>query len=209
MASKKVNRNNAAAQLDAPRIRLCDYRSIKLSDLDIARAKATARESREISPEEETFVYLLTTSYVDMIVEGSEVYVPQAIVRERAIDMAMALEKNLERAGKSLKDYYEGTNSDEETLIKGFEVDALRQLEGRYALLAIARTQGLTCTKREYTDELKRLSEMYLTPDLDKLAEYLKQAGEDKKIKDDISINKASKYVEKLVRKQLEERGEL
>ena len=209
MASNKVNKNNASSQIDAPRIRLCDYRSIKLSDLDIAHAKATARESKEISPEEETFVYLLTTTYVDMIVENSEVYVPQPIVRERAIDMAMALERNLERAGKTLKEYYEGTNSDEESLIKGFEKDALRQLEGRYALLAIARTQGLTCTKREYTDELKRLSEMYLTPDLDKLAEYLKQAGEEKKIKDDISINKASKYIEKLVRKQLEEKGQL
>ena len=195
--------------MDAPRIRLCDYRSIKLSDLDIARARATARENAEISPEEETFIYLLTSTYVEKVVEGSEIYVPQAIIRERAIDMAMALERNLERDGKALKDYYEATNSDEKALIEGFEIDALKQLKDRYALLAIARTQGLTCTKKEYTAELERLSEMYIISELDKLADYLKQAGEDKRIKDDISINKASKYIEKLVRKQLEEKQAL
>jgi len=188
------------ASMGNPSVHLCDYRQVRLDETDFSAAGSEAASS----PAEFTdtmYADSLCTALVRHITAASKVSIPKALAHDRAISMAMAMEDRLMADSHNLDDYYEAMGTNEAQFISELEDAATKQLESRAVLLAIARTEGLEAADAEYQEEVKRLSARY-PMSVDDLELFFRQKGEDVAIREDISIEKASKFVTDLAMAQ-------
>lgn len=187
-----------------PESKLCDYRSVLLTEGDRKKAEEAAQDIPE-NERDSTRRYLLQSALISRIADQSTIEIPETMINERAMDMAREFERRLEMNQESLNDYYKGSGSDEKTMLKGFAAAAKEQLRSRLTLLAIARAEGLEATDEEYNAEIERLSAMYLMP-----PEQLKKffaIREGAKLKQDIAVSKAAEFISQIVRQQNQNNG--
>ena len=187
-----------------PSVHLCDYRQIRLDDSDFASAKKEAADS-PAEYADTMYANSLCTALVRRIVKDSKVTIPKSLAHDRAISMAMAMEDRLSADSHSLEDYYKAMGTNEDQLIAEMEEAATKQLESRAVLLAIAKAERLEATDSEYQAEVKRLGTHYPLS-YDELDRFFRRNGEDVAIREDVAIEKASRFVTKLAMAQDSER---
>ncbi len=187
-----------------PSVHLCDYHQVRLDDSDFASAKKEAADS-PAEYADTMYANSLCTALVRRIVEDSKVTIPKSLAHDRAISMAMAMEDRLSADSHSLEDYYKAMGTNEVQLISEMEEAATKQLESRAVLLAIAKTEGLEATDSEYQAEVRRLG-MHYPLSFDELDRFFHANGEDVAIREDVSIEKASRLVTELAMAQDSER---
>lgn len=179
-----------------PSVRLCDYRRVRLDDSDFASAKKEASNS-PAEYADTMYANSLCTALVRRIVEGSKVTIPKSLAHDRAISMAMAMEDRLSADSHSLEDYYKAMGTNEDQFIAEMEEAAAKQLGSRAVLLGIAKAEGLEATDGEYQAEVKRLGTHYPLS-YDELDRFFRKNGEDVAIREDVAIEKASRFVTEL-----------
>lgn len=182
-----------------PACRLCDYRSVRLTQEDRTRAEESIQDIPE-DEREATRLYLLQAALIGRIAEESTVEIPQAMVDERAASMAQEFKKRLEMGRESIDDYYRETGTDEQQMLAAFAADAERQLRTRLTLLAIAHEEGLEASEADYDKEIRRLGAYYPLP-LEQIRALL-EAGEGARLRQDIAVSKAADFISELVAKQ-------
>lgn len=178
-------------------VQLADYKSIKLTDEDRAQAEAQAAAAGG-ADKEQTRAYLLQAAFIGRVATESVFRVPKPLAQERALAMGRALEQKLEMDQLALDGYLDAMKTTKEALISDFEVQAKQQLRQRICLLAIARSEGLEATDAEYAAELERLSGGYPVSQ-EELVGLFATSGEDKSVKQDITVSKAANYVSTLI----------
>lgn len=178
-------------------VQLADYKAIELTDEDRAQAEtqATAAGGPDV---DQTRAYLLQSAFIGHVAAESVFRVPKPLAHERALAMGRALEQKLEMDQLTLDGYLEAMETTKEALISDFEVQAKQQLRQRICLLAIAKAEGLEATDAEYAAELERLSSAYPVSQ-EELVGLFTTSGEDKSIRQDITVSKAAKYVSTLI----------
>lgn len=178
-------------------VQLTNYKAIELTDED--RAQAEAQATAAGGPDvDQTRAYLLQSAFIGHVAAGSVFRVPKPLAHERALAMGRALEQKLEMDQLTLDGYLEAMETTKEALISDFEVQAKQQLRQRICLLAIAKAEGLEATDAEYAAELERLSSAYPVSQ-EELVGLFTTSGEDKSIRQDITVSKAAKYVSTLI----------
>lgn len=182
-----------------PVCRLCNYRAVQLTQEDWTRAEKAVQDIPD-SEREATRLYLLQAALIGRIAGESTIEVPQAMVDERAVNMAEEFKKRLEMGRESLDAYYLETGTNEEQLLADFAADAEEQLRTRLTLLTIAHEEGLEATKADYDEQLRRLSERYPLPP--EQLRTLLEAGEGARLRQDIAVSKAADFIAELVAKQ-------
>lgn len=178
-------------------VQLADYKSIKLTDEDRAQAEAQAAAAGG-ADKDQTRAYLLQAAFIGRVATESVFRVPKPLAHERALAMGRALEQKLEMDQLALDGYLDAMKTTKEALISDFEVQAKQQLRQRICLLAIARSEGLEATDAEYAAELERLSGGYLVSQ-EELVGLFATSGEDKSVRQDITVSKAANYVSTLI----------
>lgn len=182
-------------------VRLCDHHSIRLTDEEVADARTQSLEAPE-EFRENMLGHYLCVAYVGHVVRGSDIRVPKQLVQDRALAMAMSMEDRLAADSLGMDDYYKAMGTDEKGLMAELAQKAEEQLKARAVLLAIARAEGIVATGAEYDAEVERLSQNYILSK-EELARQFKGSREDTSIREDISIEKASKLVTELALAQL------
>ncbi|TQI67855.1 trigger factor [Clostridium sp. KNHs216] len=182
-----------------PEAKLCDYRSVLLTEGDRKKADEAVRDIPE-SEQGPTRRYLLQSALINRIADQSTIEIPETMILERAVNMAREFERRLETDQKSLKEYYQECGSDEKTMLAEFAADAKKQLRSRLTLLAIARSEGLEATGEEYDAEIRRLSAMYLMT-TEQLKKFFANR-EGSKLKEDIAVSKAAEFISQTVQRQ-------
>ena len=186
----------AASVQIAPEVVLGDYKSIVLSEEELASAETDALATPEPN-RADTRRYLLQSAFINHLTEISSCEIPDTMAEERAEQILAAFDQQLGNNGADLETYYKECNTTEEDLFKDFKEQAKQQLCMRMTLLELAKAEGLLATEEEYSNELERLSEMYLMT-ADRLREIF-AAREGSKVKQDISIAKAADFVAGLI----------
>lgn len=178
-------------------VQLADYKAIELTDED--RAQAEAQATAAGGPDvDQTRAYLLQSAFIGHVAAESVFRVPKPLAHERALAMGRALEQKLEMDQLTLDGYLEAMKTTKEALISDFEVQAKQQLRQRICLLAIAKAESLEATDAEYAAELERLSSAYPVSQ-EELVGLFTTSGEDKSIRQDITVSKAANYVSTLI----------
>lgn len=184
----------------APECKLCDYKSVFITQEDIKSIEEAVKDIPE-NDRSSAQRYLFQSALIERIADKSTFDIPESMIMERAKKMALELKRRLEQDQKSIDEYYKGTGTNEKALLKEFSEAAKKQLRSRLTLLAIAHEEGLEATDEEYDAEIKKLSNIYpIPPEKIKKLFSIREAS---KLRRDIAISKSAEFVAQMVQHQM------
>lgn len=150
------------------------------------RKTLLAKKESEAKREKETKV-------IDKIVEGATVDIPDAMVEMMQEQMVDEFAQRLSYQGLQLEQYLQFTGMDMNAFKEQCKPEALKRIQARLVLEAVAEAEAVEVTEEEMNKELEKLASMYQM-DLEKLKEVVgeKEAASMKK---DIAVQKAADLV--------------
>ncbi|MBQ3084538.1 MAG: trigger factor [Clostridia bacterium] len=114
----------------------------------------------------------LDNALIDILLENTEVEIPDAMVEQKIDGMCGEFEQRLAGSGLDLKTYLQYTGMDEAAFRKGFEADALKQVKVRLALEAVVAKEGIVVSDEDIEKEYKDIADAYGMP-VDQVKMYL------------------------------------
>ena len=130
---------------------------------------------------------------VDKIVENAEIDIPEPMVDTQARQMIDGYARQLQYSGLSLQQYYQFSGLTEDDLLEQMKPQALKNIQSRLVLEAVAKAENLEATEEETTAEIQKMADQY-NMELEKVRDMLTETEIDM-INSDISSNKALDFV--------------
>ena len=130
---------------------------------------------------------------IDAIIEAAEMEIPDAMIETQQRQMVEDFAQRIQMQGLSMEQYMQFTGLTVETLLDQVKPQALRRIQSRLVLEAIAEAEKFEVTEAEYDEEISKMAEMYQM-EADKVKELLgeKHSAE---VKKDITVRKAVEFV--------------
>lgn len=142
----------------------------------LAKKEAEARQEKE-------------AKIVEKIVEGAEMEVPDAMVDMMQDQMVEEFAQRLSYQGLQLEQYLQFTGMDINRFKDQCRPEALKRIQSRLVMEAVANAEAIEVTQDEINTELEKLASMYQM-DLERLKEVVGENEADS-IRKDIAIQKA------------------
>lgn len=130
---------------------------------------------------------------IDKIVENATMDIPDAMVEMQQEQMVDEFAQRLSYQGLQLEQYLQFTGMDMEAFKEQCKPEALRRIESRLVLEAIAGAEAIEVTEEDMDKELENMASMYQM-EVEKLKEVVGEHESDS-IKKDIAIQKAADLV--------------
>ena len=126
---------------------------------------------------------------IEKIIEGAAMEIPDAMVETQAERMVDEFAQRLQMQGLTMDQYMQFTGSTVDALVEQSKPQALKRIQSRLVLEAVAAAESLVASEEETEAELTKMAEQY-NMEIGKLKELL---GEEelKNIKEDLAIQKA------------------
>ncbi len=130
---------------------------------------------------------------IDAVIEASEMDIPDAMVSTTQRQMADEFGQRLQMQGLSLEQYFQFTGMTKESFLEQMKPQALKRIQTRLVLEAIAAAENMEVSDDEYKEEIQKMADAYRM----KAEEIEDMIGnyEQKAIKSDILIKKAIDFV--------------
>lgn len=126
---------------------------------------------------------------IDKIIENASMEVPDPMVETTKEQMVQEFAQQISYQGLSIEQYFQFTGMTKEKFLESATPEALRRIQSRLVLEAIAKAEDIQVTEEELEEELKKMTEMYQM-DLEQL-KGLVGDSEKKAIMQDIAVQKA------------------
>ena len=126
---------------------------------------------------------------IDKIVENATMEIPDAMVEMQQEQMVDEFAQRLSYQGLKLEQYLQFTGMDMDAFKEQCKPEALRRIESRLVLEAIADAEAIEVSAEDVDKELENMASMYQM-ELEKLKEVIGEHETDS-IKKDIAIQKA------------------
>ena len=132
---------------------------------------------------------------IDKAVENAEMDVPQKMIEAQARNMVNDFAQRLQSQGLSMDQYMQYTGMNVDQMMVQMQPQALKKIQSRLVLEAIAKDQKIEVSDEDVQAEIKKMAEMYKMEE-DKLNEII---GEEEKenMKLDIAVQRAAEFVTK------------
>ena len=129
---------------------------------------------------------------------------PEPMVDTQVSQMAQDYARRLRYQGISLEQYLEMTGMTRETLARQLRPQAVKRIQSRLVLEAVAAAEGIEASQEEIDKEIESRAETY-NRDVEELKETYGESGR-KEISQDICVKKAMEFlVENAQDKEAEE----
>ena len=130
---------------------------------------------------------------IEKIIEGATMEIPDAMVETQAERMVDEFAQRLQMQGLSMEQYMQFTGGNVQAMVEQSKPQALKRIQSRLVLEAVAAAENLTASDEELDAELGRMAEQYKM-EVEKLKEMF--AEEDlKSVREDLAIQKAVELV--------------
>ncbi len=130
---------------------------------------------------------------IEKVIENATMEIPDAMVDAQVDQMVQDFARRLSSQGLTPEQYFAYTGMDAKQLEEQMKPQALKRIQSRLVLEAIAVKENVEVSDDDYNKEIQEMAEAYQM-EKDKLEEYL--SDDDKKnIKDDIQVRKAAELV--------------
>ena len=130
---------------------------------------------------------------LDAIIAGAEMDIPDAMLETQQREMTQEFAQRLQYQGVSMEQYTKFTGLTEKQIIEQMKPQALRRIQSRLVLEAVAAAEKFEISDEEYEAEIKTMGEAYqMEPD--KVEELLGENGR-KQVYDDLAVKKAMDFV--------------
>ncbi len=123
---------------------------------------------------------------LEVLTEGLEGEVPDAMIEDRVDEMARDFDMRLRSQGLDFATYLKYTGTDEKSFRATFKPQAEKQVRSRLALEAVVRDAGIEVTDEEVEKEFGRLAEQNKL-DVEKVKTFVPE----KELRADLKVNKA------------------
>lgn len=130
---------------------------------------------------------------VNKIIDNASMDIPDQMVVTQTNQMIREFVQNLQYQGLSVEQYMQFTGMTQQSLIEEIQPQALKRIQSRLVLEAVAEAEGIDATEEEVEKELENMAAMYQL-ELDKLKERMGE-GEMKQVHMDIAVQKAVDFV--------------
>jgi len=153
-----------------------------------ADVKKTLEGKKVVAADDEKEMAVL-----NKIIENSEMEIPDAMIDTQVRQMADEFAQRLQQQGLSIKQYFQFTGMDAAKFAEQMRPNAVKRIQTRLVLEAVVAAEGLQATEEEYKAEIAKMAEQYQM-EAEKLEELVGEF-ETERIKEDIAVQKAAKFV--------------
>ncbi len=150
--------------------------------------KATIKENKE-----KELKTAKENELVDKIIENATMDIPEPMINSQVNQMADDFAQRMQYQGLSLEQYFQFTGMDAQKFIESLRPQALKRIQSRLVLEAIAKAEKIEVSEEELEKELGEMASMYQM-EIDKLKEIIGEKEKDQ-IKTDIAVQKAVDFV--------------
>lgn len=130
---------------------------------------------------------------IDKIIENSKMDVPEKMIQAQVQNMMNDFAQRLQAQGLSMEQYMQFTGMTAETLTEQMQPQALKRIQSRLVLEAIAKAEQIQVSEEEYEAEIEKMAAMYQM-EKDKLMEMIGET-EKENITSDMAVQKAVDFV--------------
>lgn len=130
---------------------------------------------------------------VDAIIEDAKMDIPDAMLETQQRQMIDEFAQRIQSQGLSMEQYMQFTGLTQSALIDQVKPQALKRIQSRLVLEAVAKAEGIEAAEEDFEEEAKTMGEVYQL-DADKVKEMLGEKGK-KQVMEDICIKKAVDFV--------------
>lgn len=150
--------------------------------------KATIKESKE-----KELKTAKENEIVDKIIEGATMEIPEAMISAQVNQMAEDFAQRVKYQGLSIEQYFQFTGMDARKFMESLKPQALKRIQSRLVLEAVAKAENIEVTEEELEKEFTQMAALYQM-EADKLKELIGEK-EKEQIKADIAVQKAVDFV--------------
>ncbi|MBQ8892688.1 MAG: trigger factor [Bacilli bacterium] len=178
---------NEVKQIVIPEIDEDFFKDLGMEGID-TKEKLENQVKENIKAEKErTSENKYIDALLDKAMENMEVDLPQAMIDEELHRMLHQYEDNLKMQGITLEQFYQYTNSDEESLKAQMSEEAIKRIKSRLLLEEVANQEKIKITKSEADKEASELAKKYQM----KKEEFLSAFGGIEMVQYDMQMRKA------------------
>lgn len=162
-----------------------DFDTLEEYKADI-KAKLVERKEKQAAGEKENAV-------IEKIIENAQMEIPDAMVDFQVRQMADNFARRIQQQGLSVEQYFQFTGLTADKLFEQMRPDALKNIQSRLVLEAVAAAENIEATDEDVEKELEKMASMYQM-EVEKVKEFMgdKEIAE---IKKDLAVQKAADFV--------------
>lgn len=130
---------------------------------------------------------------IEAVSADAEMEIPDAMVETEQRQIIDEFAQRLQMQGLTMEQYMQFTGMNAQMLSEQTKPQALKRIQSRLVLEAVAKAENLSATDEEYEEEVKRMAEKYqMEPD--KIKEMLGEKGKSQVLAD-MAVNKAVDFL--------------
>ena len=130
---------------------------------------------------------------IDKIIENAEMDIPDPMVDTQSRQMMDDYARRLQSQGLSMQQYFQFTGLTAEKMMEDMKPQAIKRIETRLVLEAIAKAENIEITDEKVDEELAKMAESYKM-EVEKLKEFMGE-NEKKQMKEDLAVQEAVTFL--------------
>ena len=158
-----------------------DFETLEEYRADL-KAKALERKEKEAKAAKQS-------ALIEKLVENSEMEIADPMIESQARTMLNNFAQRIQSQGMSFDQYLQYTGMTQDALIDQMKPQALKQIQNRLVLEAVADAEKIEVSEEEIEAELQKMADSYKM-DIEKVKEFLGEE-ERKSISRDLAVQKA------------------
>lgn len=130
---------------------------------------------------------------IDAVIEDAKMDIPDAMVETEQRQIIEEFSQRMRMQGLTMEQYMQFTGMTPQALMNQTKPQALKRIQSRLVLEAVAKAEDLKASEEDYAAEIKDMSEKYQMEE-DKIKEMLGEKGK-KQVEEDLAIRKAVDFL--------------
>lgn len=130
---------------------------------------------------------------VEKAVANATMDIPEAMIDTQVNQMAQDFAQRIQQQGLSMEQYFQFTGMTAEKMMEELRPQAVKRIETRLVLEAIAKAEGIEITEEKIDEELAKMAEAYKM-EVEKLKEFMGE-NEKEQMKMDLAVQEAVTFL--------------
>ena len=126
---------------------------------------------------------------VDKAIENAQMDIPDLMIQTQCRQMMDDFARRMQQQGLSMDQYFQFTGQSMDKMMEDMKPQAIKRIETRLVLEAIAKAENIEITDEKVDEELAKMAESYKM-EVEKLKEFMGE-NEKKQMKEDIAVQDA------------------
>ena len=172
---------------------LDDEFASEVSDFDTMAEYREDVQKKLTSKKEEEAKIAKEEAVLDAVIADAQMEIPDAMLETQQRQLLENFAQRIQAQGITLEQYMQFTGLTAQTMMEQLKPEALKRIQSRLVLEAVAAAEKMEATEEDFEAEIKSMAEAYQM-EADKVKELLGEQGA-KQVKEDICVRKAADFI--------------